>query len=134
MSSIISLDVGKTRIGVAKANTIARLPSPYTTLINGPDIVSQIQGILDKESVGLIVVGLPRSLSGNETEQTAYTRDFAKQLENIAPIVFQDEALTSAKAEKELSNRGKPFKKGDIDALAATYILEDYLLEKGSNT
>jgi RNase H-fold protein (predicted Holliday junction resolvase) len=45
-------------------------------------------------------------------------------------VVFQDEALTSRKAESELNKRGKPYAKGDVDALAATYILEDYLTQQ----
>jgi RNase H-fold protein (predicted Holliday junction resolvase) len=35
--------------------------------------------------------------------------------------------LTSKLAETELEKRGKPYKKSDIDALAATYILDDYI-------
>ncbi len=129
MSNIIALDIGKTRIGVAKAHTVARFPSPYTTLINDATVIEAIRAILQAESVETIVVGLPRSLSGNETDQTVYTRDFARQLEEYATIVFQDEALTSKKAQAELELRRKPYTKGDIDALAATYILEDYLTQ-----
>jgi RNase H-fold protein (predicted Holliday junction resolvase) len=40
---------------------------------------------------------------------------------------MQDEAVTSKRAEAELEARGKPYQRGDIDALAATYILEDFL-------
>ena len=43
------------------------------------------------------------------------------------PVIAQDEAATSVKATEELESRGKPYDKGAIDALAATYILEDYL-------
>ena len=132
MSNIVALDIGKTRVGVAMAHTVSRLPSPYATLINNEEIFDAIHAILDKESVELVVVGLPRNLSGDETEQTAYTHAFAAKLTDFTNIVFQDEALTSVKAEKELQARGKPFAKGDIDALAATYILEDYFESKGS--
>jgi RNase H-fold protein (predicted Holliday junction resolvase) len=45
------------------------------------------------------------------------------------PISWQDEAVTSVRAEEELRARGKPYVREDIDALAATYILEDYLHE-----
>ena len=40
---------------------------------------------------------------------------------------MQDEALTSHHAEEELEARGKPYERGDIDALAATYIVQDWL-------
>lgn len=127
MSSILGLDVGERRIGVSLANSIARFASPYQTLANTDTILDDIRGIISKESVELVVVGLPRNLSGEDTDQTRYCREFAAQLEPFVPIVFQDEALTSRKAETELKARRKPYQKEDIDSLAATYILEDYL-------
>lgn len=128
MSSIIALDVGTVRVGIAMANTIARLPSPYKTLANTETIFDEIAAIITAEDVETVVVGLPRNLSGDDTDQTRYCRNFARQLEEYSTIELQDEALTSAKAESELKQVGKPYTKGDIDALAATYILEDYLM------
>lgn len=77
----------------------------------------------------VLVVGLPRSLEGNDTAQTAETRAFARRLENTLelPVYLQDEALTSQKAEEELRARGVPYNKAEVDALAATYILSDFL-------
>jgi RNase H-fold protein (predicted Holliday junction resolvase) len=43
------------------------------------------------------------------------------------PVYRQDEAVTSLQATAELSSRGKPYSKAAIDALAATYILDDFL-------
>jgi putative Holliday junction resolvase len=130
MSSILGLDVGEARIGVALANSVARLASPYTTLANTDSVLEQIHGIIKQEAVGLIVVGLPRNLSGEDTSQTRYCRNFGERLAPFAEVTFQDEALTSHKAEAELKMRGKVYDKGDIDSLAATYILEDYLNDK----
>lgn len=127
VSSILGLDVGERRIGMSLANTIARFAGPYKTLANTENAIADIRGIIDKESVELVVVGLPRNLSGDETDQTRYCRDFAAQLDPFVTIVFQDEALTSRKAEAELNARKKPYQKEDIDSLAATYILDDYL-------
>lgn len=125
-TNILSLDVGERRVGVAIASLVARLPRPLTTLDNTEDIWQDIAKLIVDEDASTLVVGLPRNLSGDETAQTKYVRDFAAKIEGIE-IIFQDEALTSQKAETELAGRGKPFAKGDIDALAATYILEDYL-------
>lgn len=130
MNNILALDIGESRVGVAIANEVAKLPSPHTTLSNTPAIWEEIQELITEHSVGTVVVGLPRNLSGEDTAQTRYVRDFAAKITGVQ-VAFQDEALTSRKAEQELSRRGKPFAKGDIDALAATYILEDYLAEAG---
>jgi len=131
MGSILALDVGEKRVGVAIASKIARLPRPLTTLANDDQLLKSLHEIIVDESVEVIVVGLPRNLAGEDTKQTAYVRTFTEQLDRDM-IRFQDEALTSKKAEVELQQRGKPFSKGDIDALAATYILEDYLHQAGS--
>ena len=128
-SSILALDVGAARIGVASASLLARLPSPLTTLKNEGDIAANIKHLAEEHGAAGIVVGLPRGLDGQHTAQTLATEEFASALKKVVdvPLYWQDEALTSAKAEAELHARGKPYSKGDIDALSATYILEDFL-------
>ncbi len=129
ISTIIALDVGDKRIGVASANTMARLPSPLKTLQRGPHTVQDIAQLVRGEGATALVLGLPRNLSGEHTAQTRSVEAFAEELQQALdiPLYWQDEALTSRKAEAELESRGKPYQKGDIDALSATYILEDYL-------
>jgi putative holliday junction resolvase len=129
-SAILALDVGERRIGVARSGLVARLASPLTTLENSPDLMERIANLAAEEDAGLIVVGLPRGMSGQDTDQTRMVRKFAADLQEKSglPVVFQDEALTSVKAEAELKSRKKPYEKGAVDALAATYILEDYLI------
>lgn len=128
-SSILALDVGTVRIGVAIASSGVGLPRPLTTLANDEQFSQNLRLIVNSEAVHTIVVGLPRGLDGQETAQTSLVRVFASQLQPIValPMPFQDEALSSARAKTELQARGKPYQKGDVDALAATFILEDYL-------
>ena len=127
--SIVSLDVGAKRIGVAIASTAAGLPQPLKTLDHGPDILEQLQKLFAEESAVAVVLGLPRGLDGQHTAQTEAVEAFGEQLKPLAgvPLHWQDEAVTSRQAEEELKSRGKPYTKGDIDALSATYILEDFL-------
>ena len=130
--SILSLDVGSKRVGVAIASMLARLPHPLVTLTStGDELLNDLQTIIENKDAGQLVVGLPRGLNGQSTDQTREILRFAEQLKAHfdIPIDLQDEALTSAHAEKELKTRGKPYTKGDIDSLAATYILEDWLIE-----
>jgi len=126
---MLGLDIGTVRTGVARANTLVRLPSPLTTLAMDTDFVVHLQQLInDEQAVGL-VIGLPRNLRGDDTQQTAFVRTTADSLRKAIelPMYFVDEALTSEKAEQELGARKKPFTKGDVDALAACYILEDAL-------
>ncbi|MDB5164304.1 MAG: putative Holliday junction resolvase [Candidatus Saccharibacteria bacterium] len=128
-SSIIALDVGERRIGVARASLIARLPEPLTTLERGESSLQDIKRLVDEQAAEAVVVGLPRGLQGQDTQQTMTTQAFiAMLIATLAvPVHTQDEAVTSVKAEAELVGRKVPYNKGDVDALAATYILEDYL-------
>lgn len=127
--SILALDVGEKRIGIALANSIARIASPLVTLPNDDNFTDSLSKIVETNSVGTLVVGLPRSLDGGVTAQTVYAQEFANELQKRLhlPVIMQDEAVTSAKAESELSSRRKGFTKEDIDMLSAVYILEDYL-------
>jgi putative Holliday junction resolvase len=133
--SVLALDVGNKRIGIAIASLIARLPRPLTTLANDENFIEQLQTIINNERAGALVIGLPRGLDGQETGQTKIVRQFVAELTPLMtiPIHLQDEALTSAKAEAELRARGKLYEKGEVDSLAATYILEDYMNTHGAD-
>ncbi len=126
--SLIGLDVGEKRIGVAVADTGVRIAVPFMTIeVDGSEIQT-IAEIVIKENADKIVVGYPRNQSGEPTAQTNYVENFAKQLEDLdVEIVFQDESLTSVIAEQQLAAHNKPYSKGDIDAQAAAIILQDYL-------
>lgn len=127
--SILALDVGAVRVGVAVARLDVRLPQPLTTLDNNSEIFGRIIDLAHKSEVDEVVVGWPRGMDGQETQQTRDTESFVEQLQQKTGLTvhLQDEALTSQKAEAELQSRRKPYQKADVDALAATYILEDYL-------
>ena len=127
---IIGLDVGTKRIGVAKADTSVRIaiPNGYV-LVNGQEI-PEILRIARLNDTNFFVVGLPRSNDGNETAQSAYARKFADTLAASMPgarIYFQAESLTSVVAEERLKKRKKNFEKGEIDAEAASIILQDFI-------
>ena len=129
--SWLGLDVGTQRIGVAVARSDVKIAQPLTTLQNDEQIFQNLAQIIQDQGVQEMVVGLPRGMNGQDTEQTSFTENFIEKLrvQVSVPIRWQDEALTSQKAEQELASRKKPYAKGDVDALAATYILEDYIAE-----
>lgn len=126
---LLALDVGERRIGVARADSIGRIAAPLTTItVDGTELVV-LQRLLLENNVTGLVVGLPRNMSGEPTQQTALVEQFAQNRLRAfdLPIAFQDESLTSVAAERELQKRKKPYQKGDVDALAATFILQDYM-------
>lgn len=130
MSNTLALDIGDERVGVALAHGDVRIAVPQATLQRkAPDFWQQLQEIIAKNNIAELVLGLPRGLDGQETAQTQSARAFGDELAAITDlqIHWQDEALTSVKAEGILRAQGKPYQKGDIDALAASLILTDYL-------
>jgi len=125
----MALDIGAVRIGVALANSIAKIAHPLGALSNDGSLLANLKQLCERENVAKLVIGLPRDMSGNETTQTAIAKQtglaIAKNLD--LPFTWQDEAATSLQAESELQSRGRQYNKDDIDALSAVYILEDYL-------
>lgn len=130
---LIALDVGTKRIGVAKADSKVRIAIPYSAVEVDGNEFQKIASLARAWDIDSFVIGLPRNSQGEETEQSRYVRQFARELKKVIPsakICFQDESLTSVEAEKRLKNRKKGYKKGDIDSEAATIILQDFLEEK----
>lgn len=127
--NLLALDVGDKRVGVARAHLSVLMPQPLITLDEPERFVEDIAALCASENAGAVILGRPRGMDGQETEQTRKVEAFEAALAArlTIPVYWTDEALTSAKAESELRGRGKPYQKGDIDALAATYILEDFI-------
>jgi len=126
--TLISLDVGEKRIGVAVADDSVRIAVPFMTIeVDGTELTT-IANLVIQQGAEVLVIGYPRNQQGEATAQTNYVENFAKQLEELGPkLVFQDESLTSVIAEQRLIAQKKPYTKGDIDAQAASIILQDYL-------
>ena len=127
-STIVCLDVGEKRIGVAVGESVIRIAVPFETIEVDGNEIQAIAGIIHKEKADVLVIGYPRNQSGQATLQTKFVEDFAAKLVDIIPnIVFQDESLTSVIAEQQLKSYNRPYSKADIDAQAAAIILQDYL-------
>ena len=126
--AIGALDVGEKRIGVAIADPSIKIAIAYDTFLVDGSELEQITRFITLEEVETLVVGYPRNQQGEATAQTRFVEDFVEQLGSLdVEIIFQDESLTSVKAEEYLRRQKKPFEKGEVDALAASFILQDYL-------
>ncbi len=127
---IIALDVGEKRIGVARADSATRIAVPVGYVgVDGSEW-QEIIKIARLNNTNFFVLGLPRSNEGKETAQSMYVRQFAKRLSEKIPgirVRFQDESLTSVIAEERLRARKKRYERGEIDAEAASIILQDFL-------
>lgn len=127
--NILALDVGSVRIGVARVNTVAKIPHILPTLANNAQFLGSLQAIIAEYEIDHILVGLPRNMDGEETAQTAYVREFsARVLSGLSvPYEFIDETLTSVVATDQLEGQGAVIQKGDVDGQAAAILLQDYI-------
>ena len=137
---LIALDVGTKRIGVAYADTKVRIAVPRETIMVDGNEKAAIAHRFKLEQADLIVSGLPRNNSGEETAQSRLVQDFISSLADYfmscglpKPLVkFQDESLTSVAAEQYLTDAGHELNRqdrtsGKVDAEAAAIILQDFL-------
>lgn len=128
VKNFLALDVGERRIGMAMADSQVKIAMPFGWLENDDTIIQKITELLLQHDINVVVVGYPRNQSGEATKQTEFVEKFVSRLAEIdldAEIVYQDESLTSVQAEQRLGQNIKD--KGDIDAEAASIILQDYL-------
>ncbi|MBI2591958.1 Holliday junction resolvase RuvX [Candidatus Saccharibacteria bacterium] len=125
---VLALDIGAVWVGMARANSQARLAEPLQT-VKTNEAIAAVQKLVEKQPVEAIVVGLPRNLSGEDTDQTRWVRDWvAKAKTQInRPFYWQDESLTSLEA--KLKVQSSKFKDQGIGehGLAAAIILQDFL-------
>lgn len=130
---ILSLDVGKKRIGLAISDelgiTATGLATLHRTRIRQD--LQDLAAVCTEHQVKLLLVGRPLHMSGDESRQSEYTREFAERLSAYVslPVVYWDERLSSREAERLLRAAGASLeqKKKSVDQLSAILILESYL-------
>ena len=128
--TFLALDIGEKRIGVAQADSEVRIAFPLCTLDVDELLLKRLREIMTEKQPSMLVVGYPRNQQGEPTAQTREVERVADELRSLgAPIVFQDESLTSVLAEDYLKRHNRTYTKADIDAHAAAIILGYYLEE-----
>jgi putative Holliday junction resolvase len=133
---ILAIDFGTKITGLARfCEGRDMSPYPYDSLkyVNDDRLISEILNIVKESSTDVAVLGVPKLLDGTETSMSKKIRDFGQKLEDklgSIPLYFQDESLSTFEAEERMRESPRyNFKvdKKQIDALAASIILEDFL-------
>ncbi|WP_085475986.1 Holliday junction resolvase RuvX [Rathayibacter oskolensis] len=127
----LGIDVGRSRIGVARSDADGLLALPVETVARATDgsDVARIAAIAEEYAAVALVVGLPLSLSGGGTASTDDAREFAGRLEAAvpsAPVRLVDERLSTVTAQSalHLSGRSTRGSRSVIDQIAAVVILQ----------
>lgn len=130
---ILALDLGKKRIGLAVSDPLGLTAQGLPTLerTNIRSDLAALERLASEREVGLILMGYPLHMSGNEGRQAEYTRDFAARLAERTGLEVRlwDERLTTVEAERVLRSSGIGIQKRAkaVDKLAAQILLESYL-------
>jgi putative pre-16S rRNA nuclease len=153
LRSILAIDYGRARIGLAIADSESRMAQPLSTLerVNRNEDMRRLRELAREHGVKQIVVGLPLRLDGSRGEMAEEVEGFAQRLRKQigVPVAMVDERLTSWEAERlleevqgrfihdeKLTGSRKPKKaqaKMTVDAVAAAVILKEYLERQESS-
>ena len=130
--TLIGFDFGTRRIGVAIGETSTRIASPLGAIEAEANDARfrEISRLVDEWQPAAFVVGRPKHADGSEHEVARLAEKFGRRLarEYALPVVFVDETLTSVAAEQSLrESRTRARRSGDVDAMAATLLLQSYL-------
>ena len=132
-SRILALDLGKKRIGLAISDplgiTAQGLPNLVRARKRGD--LAALEQLVRERQVGLILMGNPINMRGDEGRQSAWVREFAQALEKRTglPVKLWDERLTSVEANRVLRSSGISIEKraAAVDRLSAVILLQSYL-------
>ncbi len=128
---VLALDYGSARCGCALSDPSGTIVTPIETVLRPASKrgLAQLRELVSEREVQRVVVGLPLSLSGADTEQTRETRAFAAQLERRLggqiPVEMHDERFTTLLAQRMEPPAGA-FQSSE-DSRAAAHLLESWL-------
>jgi putative holliday junction resolvase len=134
LARFLAVDYGRKRIGLAISDPLGMIASPagFITRREGkrPPITKILARAAELEAVGF-VLGLPLDGEGHETDWTAEVRALGAEISKRSgmPVRFYDERFTTAAALRTLREMGESTRgrKGDVDSLAATILLQNAL-------
>ncbi len=133
MSRILAIDYGRKRCGIAVTDPL-RIVATGLPTVRTCDLMDFLKSYTTAEDVDLIVVGEPKTMSGDPSENERYIAPFLKRLAREMPdmqVRRYDERFTSAIAHRAMLEgglrRSQRQQKGRADEMAAVIILNDYL-------
>jgi putative holliday junction resolvase len=127
---VLGVDPGTVRIGLAVSDPDRLVATPHATVAGGAGATARVAAAAVELGCTAVVVGLPRALSGRDTESTARARRLADDLRQTGlEVHLHDERLTSVQADRTLRAAGRSSRQSkDVrDQVAAGVLLQDWL-------
>ena len=136
MGRFLAIDFGEKRVGLALSDPTKIIAKPFKSIsyTSQDDLINKISLIIEEQNVEKIILGLPKGLKGQKTDQTNQVLKFYSLIKNKidTPIFMEDERLSSVSAKKSLilQNIKTGYNKALIDETAAAIFLQLYLDRK----
>lgn len=134
MKSIIALDIGKKRTGIAKSDNLGIAVNPYDT-IETILLLDEVIKIEKEFGIEKLIIGIPFNIEGGSKETEEFIKNKSKEIQgefSKIEIIFINESFSSREAEARLKDRGvkiSKYNKALIDQEAAAILLEQYFRE-----
>lgn len=133
MGRILAIDYGRKRTGIAVSDPLQIIAGGLTT-VHGSEVINFVKYYIKKENVDLILLGEPKQMNNQPSENMQWVEQFRKHLQKEiphVPVKMVDERFTSVLAHKVVIEAGMSGKvkknKGIIDEISATIMLQTYL-------
>lgn len=133
MGRILGIDYGTKRVGLAATDPLQIIASPLET-VHAQDVLSYLKAYVQREPVEAFVLGMPKRLSGEATDNTQHVVGFQRKLQKEfpgIPVHLVDERFTSKIAQQSMLAGGLKKKarqdKATVDRISAVIILQSYL-------
>ena len=128
---VLALDYGSARCGCAVSDPTGVLATPLEPVLAPASKrgLKRLRALVAELDAARVVVGLPLSLSGGDTQQTAETRAFASRLEEElnVPVELYDERFTTRLAQRTGGDASE-------DSRAAAHLLDSWLAANAGGT
>ncbi len=127
---VLGVDPGTVRVGLAICDPDRLIATPHSTVQGGKGAAGRVLAVAEETGCVAVVVGLPRSLKGTDTDSTRMARMLADDLRTAGVEVhLQDERLTSVQADRAIRATGRTSKQSkDVkDQIAASVLLQAWL-------
>lgn len=132
----LGMDLGTRTLGLATSDRLGMIASPYKTIryedIN--TLVDEVLEIIKNEKIEVLVLGYPKNMNNTEGPAVERTNNFKNLLESKTNLEINliDERLSTVEAENYLleEDMSRKNRKGVIDAVAASVILDTYLRQQ----
>ena len=132
MARILAIDYGKRRTGLAVTDELQIIAGGLTT-VDTKNLLDYILSYIGKEPVERIVVGLPKQMNNEPSENMCRIEPFVNRLRKLVkiPVEYYDERFTSVLAHQVMlqSGIGKMARRNKelVDEISATIILQSYM-------